>query len=692
MDEDGALDTALNAFAAMPETLSQRDPLRSQILEGLARRGDEAIALNAYTEAMNLFETGLTLWTPEELNAETATCPPAFLAFAGTLYDKAARQGMETQALLGLAIQRHFGGVPVEQLQREWEQLEAWLRDADDFARERSQIASPERSLEEVAALFPSPWVVEQLTGIYLRGYESAKKLREQSFLTDPDSQHRLTFSGYLIARTLLRAGRLDEAAGALDTYASDPASKELRDVIDRASNGPRAAAALAELIRYFRPGDEDDLPDHAVRQGWGIVDVLARRMLRSGNSSAAAHLAIAEGLMQRGLNAAALLRYRETLREGQNVFEAWAAVAMLEQRELERVAEVDPQEALVMLKRLETFHSEAMELWKDRPVQPGLPRAYVTVGESLYDAGDIAGARTLLEGSLALEPQPRAVDLLGTIALKEARYADAYSSYESLLVLPFDDQYARLRWSIRANSQLGEIAVWSGDEQRARENLRAALETLNLVLAQPNLDEFLRAFWLTERARVLFFAGEIRLAMQDFRDAVSTAPNRPLTYAEPLILAVTHGLMREASEIFAQAMRHDLPPPLKLYFALWVHDLALRKGATPPAAAQEFIDGFRDEGWVGSLASHARGELSSADLDARATDRGQRAEAEFYEGLRAWRTGDKQTSLAKLNRVIESGMMSFFEYEMAQNYLRWSALPMQRRSPTPKKGATPPS
>ena len=692
MDEDGALDTALNAFAAMPRTLADRDPLRAQILDGLAERGAEAMTANAYEEAMNLLETGLTLWSPGELGAETATCTPAFLAFVETVYDKAARQGLETQALLTLAIRRHFGADPIEQLDTEWRQLEGWLTDADEFARERSRIASPERTLEEVAAIFPSPWVVEQLTGIYLGGYEAAKALREQSFLTDPDSQHRLAFSGYLIARTLLRAGRLDEAAAALDNYASDPASKELRDVIDRASNGPRPNAALEELIRYFRPGDEDDLPTHAIRQGWGIVEVLARRMLQTSDGNPTAHLAIAEVLMQRGLNSAALLRYRETLGAGKNIFEAWAAVAMLEQKELERIAERDPQEALVMLKRLEKFHGEAMEIWRDRPVQPGLPRAYVTVGESLYDAGDITRARSLLEGSLALEPQPRAVDLLGTIALKEARYSDAYSSYESLLVLPFDDQYARLRWSIRANSQIGEIALWKGDERRARESLRTALETLNLVLAQPNLDEFLRAFWLTERARVLFFAGETRLAMQDFRDAVSTAPNRPLTYAEPLILAVSHGLMREASEIFAQAMRHDLPAPLKLYFALWVHDLALRKGVTPPAAATEFIGVFRDEGWVGQLASHARGELSAADLFARATDRGQRAEAEFYEGLRAWRTGDTRTSLAKMNKVIESGMMSFFEYEMAQNYLRWSELPIERRPPKPDQTPTPPS
>ena len=692
MDEDGALETALNAFAAMPRVLPGRDSLRAAILDALAQRGNEAIEARAYEETMNLLETGLTLWSPEQLRTKTAVCTPAFLNFVQEVYDKAARQGLEAQALLGLAIRRHFGTDPLEQLEREWQQLAGWLADADEFARERSPTASPERTLEEVAAIFPSPWVVDQLTGVYLRGYESAKELRDQSFLTDPDSQHRLAFSGYLIARALLRADRLEEAAAALDSYASDPASKELRDVIDRASNGPRPNTALEELIRYFRPGDERDLPSHAVRQGWGIVEVLAQHMLQVDEQSPTAHLAMAEVLMQRGLNSAALLRYRETLGAGKNIFEAWAEVAVLEQKELERVAEEDPQEALVILKRLEKFHREAMDIWKDRPVQPGLPRAYVTVGESLYDAGDIAHARTLLEGSLALEPQPRAVDLLGTIALKEARYSDAYSSYESLLVLPFEDQYARLRWSIRANSQIGEIAVWNGDDQRAQASLRSALETLNLVLAQPNLDEFLRAFWLTERARVLFFAGETRLAMQDFRDAVSTAPERPLTYAEPLILAVSHGLMREASEIFAQAMRHDLPPPLKLYFSLWVHDLALRRGVTPPATAAEFIDGFRDDSWVGLLASHARGDISSADLHARATDRGQRAEAEFYAGLRAWRTGDRKTSLAKMNKVIESGMMSFFEYEMAQNYLRWSELPMDRRPPVAEQMANPPS
>ena len=104
------------------------------------------------------------------------------------------------------------------------------------------------------------------------------------------------------------------------------------------------------------------------------------------------------------------------------------------------------------------------------------------------------------------------------------------------MLSLPFEDQYARLRWSIRARSQLGEIALSAGDSRRAQGDLRSALETLNLVLAQPNLDELRRSFWLTERARVLFFAGEPRLAMQDFRDAVSTAPNRPLTYADPLL------------------------------------------------------------------------------------------------------------------------------------------------------------
>ena len=169
---------------------------------------------------------------------------------------------------------------------------------------------------------------------------------------------------------------------------------------------------------------------------------------------------------------------------------------------------------------------------------------------------------------------------------------------------------------------------------------------------------------------------------MQDFRDAVSTAPNRPLTYADPLLFTVTHGFLEEALEIFRQAVRHELPPQLELYFALWVNDLCVRRGVTPPPDAARIIDAFDEPSWIGALAAHARGELSASQLEDRATDRGQQAEAAFYEGLRAWRTGDQEGGLARMQRVLESGMMSFFEFEMAQAYGRWGALPADPRSP----------
>lgn len=681
LDEDGSLTQGLNAYASLSLDDARRGELRVRLLEALVEVGDDALAAAEYPAMMNAFETCLTLWTAAELSTAPPP-PPSFVRFAGDVYREAARRGMETQALLALAVRTHFDTTQAVAMNQEWAQLAAWLESGEDFARDFSATTGLERTLEQVAAIFPAPWVVAQLTSAYTSRYDQAFSQRAASVSIDESAQRRLAFSGYLLARAYLRADDFPSATRALDTYATDPASRELREVIDRSMDGARGVAAMLELIDNFRPRDEDALPDHVVRQGWGIVEVLARRVLAVEARQPDAHLALAEVFMQRGLEDAALEQYKATLAVSDDIFEAWVAVALLEQRSLERVAERDPREALTSLAALEDFHGRAMQLWRDRPVEPGLPRAYITVGESLYDAGEIVQARDLLENSLGLEPRPRAVDLLGTIALKQRRYEDASTSYESLLALPFDDQYARLRWSIRARSQLGEIALRREDTPDAQAHFRGALQTLNMVLALPNLDEFLRSFWLTERARVLFLAGDTDLAMQDFRDAVSTAPERPLTYAEPLLLMVSHGYHAQANEIFAQAVRHALPPSLKLYFALWVEDLAIRRGVTTPSAASTIIQEFRDDTWVGSLAAHARGELSATALYDRATDRGQRAEADFYEGLRAWRTGDRTGGLDRMRKVIDSGMMSFFEFEMAQSYLRWGELPREAKSP----------
>ena len=76
-----------------------------------------------------------------------------------------------------------------------------------------------------------------------------------------------------------------------------------------------------------------------------------------------------------------------------------------------------------------------------------------------------------------------------------------------------------------------------------------------------------------------------------------------------------------------------------------------------------------------------SNGKLDGKGLQDAASDAGERAEALFYEGLRVGRT-DPEAGLAFMAEVLSTGMMSFFEYEMALNYLAWRELPVSARAP----------
>jgi lipoprotein NlpI len=84
----------------------------------------------------------------------------------------------------------------------------------------------------------------------------------------------------------------------------------------------------------------------------------------------------------------------------------------------------------------------------------------------------------------------------------------------------------------------------------------------------------------------------------------------------------------------------------------------------------------------VQALARYGRGQLQFEELIARANDRGERAEAYFYEGLKRWRLGDIEQAKKLMHKVLDTEMMGFFEYDMALAYLEWGDLPRNARPP----------
>ena len=159
---------------------------------------------------------------------------------------------------------------------------------------------------------------------------------------------------------------------------------------------------------------------------------------------------------------------------------------------------------------------------------------------------------------------------------------------------------------------------------------------------------------------------------MNDFSAAEQIDPRSPAVYVDPLIELVKGGDLPRATAVYGRAMeRPDVPEDLKLYLSLWVRDLAARTHAAPVDRAEAFVREYRGDRWTTALAAHARGELPYDELLAKASNKGEQVEAHFYEAMARWRQGDLAGARALLDAVLASGMMSFFEYELAHGFVQ---------------------
>jgi lipoprotein NlpI len=73
---------------------------------------------------------------------------------------------------------------------------------------------------------------------------------------------------------------------------------------------------------------------------------------------------------------------------------------------------------------------------------------------------------------------------------------------------------------------------------------------------------------------------------------------------------------------------------------------------------------------WWSKLARFGAGALAYDALLEEATTLGERAEAHFYEGARRLSVQDAPGAQALFTQVLQTQMVSFFEYSMAQELL----------------------
>lgn len=685
------LEVALNQYVLLPDDHPARAVYLAALRDYLVGYLEHALAGGNEAEAEAALRYTLSLYTAAELR--TAKPAPALAAVAHELYRRTAKHGDELPSLLALAVEQRFGDEAArEQAVEDWKALEAWLVENGPFASEPLLAHQDlEHALETVAAGFPSPFVVQRLADLYVARHDAAVRAHRKGGGLGAMSEQRIQHTGYMLIRLYLRADDPKGAVTAMDRIDDPEMAGKMRSVVEGAFANKRSAQSLLGLAALFMPEDDEDPSLPHVSQAWGIIDNLSRRALAQFPKDAHVHILRARVLRREGLDAAALHHLRRSIELKDDVYDAWRGVAELEQKALAELARRDAEAALARLPEVEALQRRAMKIWRDRPVRPGLPEAYFAVAEGLYQAGRVDEAQKLLDQSVAIEAQPQTLDLLGTIAIKRGRFGVAKAHYEELARLPQDEPEARLRWEARAHAQLGEIALRRSDSEASSRHLRLALRETNELLSHPAMELGEQAERHLDRGRILFFLGEVSLALDDFELAAELAPDLVKVYAEPMLQLVSYGYYHEARSVFLRALQEaEVADGLKLYFSLWVNELALRQGLPADHDAARFLHDYaagrdaKGDGWGRKLARHAQGELSYDDLLDGARDQGERAEAFFYEGVRRWRAGNRAEGKKLLTRVVETNLMGFFEYDMAQAYLAWDDLPTHARAPMP--------
>jgi tetratricopeptide (TPR) repeat protein len=189
------------------------------------------------------------------------------------------------------------------------------------------------------------------------------------------------------------------------------------------------------------------------------------------------------------------------------------------------------------------------------------------------------------------------------------------------------------------------------------------------------------------ETARLLYLLGHHADGIERFNHAIDENEGRDQTYIDTLAFLVQHGETDAALDVYRRVLAkptRTVSEYVKVYASLWILDITRRSSRTPDPAAEAFLRSLdtrklhlrpaRAAAWYVPLARYAIGRLSYDQILPLADTAGKRAELYFYEAMRRLADGRSDDAHSFWNKVLETRMFSFFEFDMASRYLRTGA------------------
>jgi tetratricopeptide (TPR) repeat protein len=665
---------ALRTLHRLPMDDPNRDAIRQRIVAFLDRRGSSLLELSDYDAVVAHFESISSLYSPEELGR--GQVPRELAAPARFLREHGSRRGDEGHAMAALWVLRALHPDRAE-LDDEYRQVASWGRAA------RAHLDNPLDTYgglidvwEAHALLTPAPEVLNTLAKLHLERRDVVVgALRSGEGMSVGDvfggvfgmaPHHVLRRAPFEVAAVYLRHGDIASAITQVAAmgHVSDIEAQLLRVLQDARAEGDEGGDAIVELAEAYRSA-RPDVAFGLCRDGLRrspkdprFPTCLARVAAgeeRYADATAWYAQAIEVAPTQRGIYDEALQRLNEFIEKG--LFDA------------------DPAGARILAAHAERILSERLRRWPGAapPVAP--ERLDLLVGSLEMNAGNADEARTRLEKSLAAGETMEALLSLASLEQRLGRLERAAALYQRALEAAPERTPAEVLRRAEVRERLGDVLRAQGKEGQAEAMYHRAANLLDGVT--PQLEGPPLSLVLVRRGTVLSRLGRAEEARESFRRAMRAAPHWRETYAGILShLAVAEPDPRFAHETFRQARRQlTLDPEWKVYFALWVGLISGRAGQSSESDVREVLrDMSSGAAWWARLAKLGIGALPYDDLLGEASSVGERAEAHFYEGARRLVAGDRAGAERYFERVLETRMVSFYEYIMAQELLTGDA------------------
>jgi tetratricopeptide (TPR) repeat protein len=646
----------LRMSLADPDRLSLRDRLITTVLSQAQSLADVGDYEGVVAEMSRL----TTFLSPADY--EAGVLPKEVEPIAQYVADKSGRLGQEGYALAANFILLRL--TDDELYRSRYDTIATWGRESrENLDTVSEQYAGLISVWSNHAELTPAPEVLDTLAGLHVAGADAvASETAETRHRLGMGAERQLRLAPLNVAAVYLSHGDLGSAISKVESMGrGGELQLRLLELMRAAkATDTSGAAATFELVEGYRVARPD------------VAKGLCRASLVRFPKDYRFPTCMARVSADSEQFADATAWYVIAIDLAPDMIELYdEALGQLDEFIEVRLNDPHPERSSALARGAETILEERQKRWPDSepPIAPN--RLELLIGMLEMNAGRAEEAKQRFERSIAKDEDPGALLQLGLLLERTGELDLAEQRYRRALELT-------PRGTLPDDLRRSEILEHMGDVARAKGQAREMTARYQNALkawteARDQVEGPTGALVEMRRGILLDQLGRHDQAVEAFESAMTHAPQWRDVYATILSHLVSAAPDFElASSVWRRSqLQLTLPPEWKVYFTLWIQFITARAERPPMEEHTDLLRRLgRSSNWWGKLASFGAGDLDYEDLMSVASSLGEETEALYYEATRLFIAGDPKAARDQFQRVLQTNMVSFYEFEMARRLL----------------------